>query len=93
MKDDDFKLLRDFADRQTNEQQIDICDCRVAFTTEKCFSRYKEISLSSLQLSQQECSVYECNQALRNHYTNLTGFTPNIAHTAFKHLVPMSFLD
>ena len=39
--DDDFKLLRGFADRQTNEQtdgRTDICDCRVAFTTEKsCF--------------------------------------------------------
>ena len=30
MKDEDFKLLRGFADRQT-----DICDCRVAFATEK----------------------------------------------------------
>ena len=45
MKDDDFKLLKGFAlgrtnggtDRQTNEQmneQTDICDCRVSFTTE-----------------------------------------------------------
>ena len=30
MKDDDFKLLRGFADERT-----DICDCRVAFATEK----------------------------------------------------------
>ena len=33
MKDDDFKLLRGFADRQMNEQMdgwTDICDCRVA---------------------------------------------------------------
>ena len=29
MKDDDFKLLRGFADEWT-----DICDCRVAFATE-----------------------------------------------------------
>ena len=33
MKDDDFKLLRGFADRQT-DGQTDICDCRVAFATE-----------------------------------------------------------
>ena len=32
MKDDDFKLLRGFADGWT-----DICDCRVAFATEKKF--------------------------------------------------------
>ena len=30
MKDDDFKLLKGFADKRT-----DICDCRVAFATEK----------------------------------------------------------
>ena len=29
MKDDDFKLLRGFADRQTDE--TDSCDCRVTF--------------------------------------------------------------
>ena len=34
MKDDDFKLLRGFGDGQTN-RQTDICDCRVAFATEK----------------------------------------------------------
>ena len=34
MKDDDFKLLRGFADRLT-DRQTDICDCRVAFATEK----------------------------------------------------------
>ena len=33
MKDDDFKLLRGFADRQT-DKRTDICDCRVAFATE-----------------------------------------------------------
>ena len=32
--DDDFKLLRGFADRQTNGR-TDICECRVAFATEK----------------------------------------------------------
>ena len=37
MKDDDFKLLRGFADRRTDErtgERTDICDCRVAFATE-----------------------------------------------------------
>ena len=34
MKDDDFKLLRGFADGQTNSW-TDICECRVAFVTEK----------------------------------------------------------
>ena len=37
MKDDDFKMLRGFADRQTNERtdgRTDICECRVAFATE-----------------------------------------------------------
>ena len=34
MNDDDFKLLRGFADGQTNKR-TDICDCRVAFATEK----------------------------------------------------------
>ena len=36
MKDDDFKLLRGFDDRQIDEQ-TDICECRVAFATEKHF--------------------------------------------------------
>ena len=36
MKDDDFKLLRGFADGQANER-TDICDYRVAFATEKLF--------------------------------------------------------
>ena len=36
MKDDDFKLLRGFADRRDRltDKQTDICDCRVAFATE-----------------------------------------------------------
>ena len=34
MKDDDFKLLKGFALGRTNER-TDICDCRVAFATEK----------------------------------------------------------
>ena len=38
MKDDDFKLLRGFSDGQTDrltDEKTDICDCRVAFATEK----------------------------------------------------------
>ena len=38
MKDDDFKLLRGFADRQTYRwtyRWMDIGDCRVTFATEK----------------------------------------------------------
>ena len=34
MKDDDFKLMKGFALGRTNGQ-TDICDCRVAFATEK----------------------------------------------------------
>ena len=34
MKDNDFKLLRGFADRQT-DKRMDIGDCRVTFATEK----------------------------------------------------------
>ena len=37
MKNDDFKLLKGFALRLTDEQtngRTDICDCRVAFATE-----------------------------------------------------------
>ena len=34
LKDDDFKLLRGFADGRT-DGRTDICDCRVAFATEK----------------------------------------------------------
>jgi len=37
MKDDDFKPLRGFGDRRTNER-TDICDCRVAFATENIIS-------------------------------------------------------
>ena len=33
MKDDDFKLLRGFADERTNGR-TDICECRVALATE-----------------------------------------------------------
>ena len=34
MKDDDFKLLRGFADELT-DRQTDISNCRVTFTIEK----------------------------------------------------------
>ena len=37
MKDDDFKLLRGFCDRQT-----EICECRVTFLTENKFVALKE---------------------------------------------------
>ena len=37
MKDDDFKLLRGFDNGQT-DRRTDICDCRVAFATEKFLS-------------------------------------------------------
>ena len=43
MKDDDVKLLRGFADRQTNRrtnERTDICDCRVAFVTENGLNNY-----------------------------------------------------
>ena len=48
MKDDDFKLLRGFDDRQTNER-TDICDCRVAFATEKSntFLSYRVVVMLS----------------------------------------------
>ena len=34
MKDDDFKLLRGFASDRT-DRLTDICECRIAFATEK----------------------------------------------------------
>ena len=45
MKDDDFKLLRGFA-LQT-DRQTDICECRVAFVTEKLTQRHPINSLES----------------------------------------------
>ena len=39
MKEDDFKLLRGFADRQM-DSQTDTCDCRVAFATENSSKIY-----------------------------------------------------
>ena len=41
MEDDDLKLFRGFADGQTDgrtDERTDICDCRVAFATEKYLS-------------------------------------------------------
>ena len=35
MKDDDFIMLMGFASEQT-DGLTDICECRVAFATEKC---------------------------------------------------------
>ena len=41
MKDDDFKLLRGFADEQTDGRTDNICECRVAFATEKMKDGYE----------------------------------------------------
>ena len=53
MKDDDFKLLRGFADWRTNGR-TDICDCRVAFVTEKIgfrlFDFWIRISIFKLRI-------------------------------------------
>ena len=38
MKDDDFKLLKGFADRLT-DKQMDICECRVTFATDNGVSQ------------------------------------------------------
>ena len=40
MRDDDFKLLRGFANKQMNGQMDSICDCRAAFATDNllCYS-------------------------------------------------------
>ena len=46
MKDDDFKLLRGFDNRQTNGR-TDIFECRVAFTTEKQLILLLTFSFSS----------------------------------------------
>ena len=37
-KDDDFNLLKGFADRQM-DKRTDICDCRVVFATENTFRK------------------------------------------------------
>ena len=56
MKDDDFKLLRGFASEQT-DRRTDICECRVAFATEKIqwmvktFRQYYETSRITLESS------------------------------------------
>ena len=45
MKDDDFKLLRGFADERTDgrtDERTDICDCRVAFATENIQRKWIE---------------------------------------------------
>ena len=54
MKDDDFKLLRGFADERTDgrtNERTDICDCRVAFETENVF-----ISFDDSKLNLKPCS-------------------------------------
>ena len=44
MKDDDFKLLRGFDDGQTDGQTDNICECRVAFATEKLQINKQELN-------------------------------------------------
>ena len=39
MKDNDFKLLRGFAD--VTDEQTDICDCRVAFAAKKSIANLR----------------------------------------------------
>ena len=56
MKDDDFKLLRGFADRRT-----DNCDCRVAFATEK------SIYITEIRVDMYFGS-YEVKQWISNQY-------------------------
>ena len=48
MKDDDFKLLRGFDYGQT-DRITDICECRVAFATEK------PLSLGYMQEIEEHC--------------------------------------
>ena len=60
MKDDYFKLLRGFDNRQT-DKRTDICDCRVAFATEK-----KKYSPHSNQLIPSTCPAFSLFIALHN---------------------------
>ena len=58
MKDDDFKLLRGFADRQTNERtdgRTDICECRVAFATENIDLRYYKHRQQVMNVNSEQC--------------------------------------
>ena len=45
----DYKLFDGFALRQTDEQ-TDICDCRVAFATEK-FEKYEMLIAGQVQVT------------------------------------------
>ena len=60
MKDDDFKLLRGFEDKQTDGQmdrRTYICDCRVTFATEK---RIKKVTKNSSEVPPRlsHCAVW-----------------------------------
>ena len=46
MKDDDFKLLRGFADWRRD--RTDVCDCRVAFATENSNEDYRGLGCEDL---------------------------------------------
>ena len=77
MKDDDFKLLRGFADRRTDER-TDICDCRVTFTTENWVSTIQLIWISKVSNFQlfmphpDQVSIWlESLQAYRFYYFEL----------------------
>ena len=49
MKDDDFKLLRGFDYRQT-DRIMDICECRVAFVTDKTHTTPTLVQTDSEQI-------------------------------------------
>ena len=64
MKDDDFKLLRGFEDKQTDGQmdrRTYICDCRVIFATEK---RIKKVTKNSSEVPPNTFSL--CSVDSRN---------------------------
>ena len=57
MKDDDFKLLRGFADGRTDER-TDICDCRVAFATENALTNSSLYYYSRFTIQMVECYLW-----------------------------------
>ena len=46
MKDDDFKLLGGFVTNRQTDERMDICECRVAFATEKLSFIFLQPSLN-----------------------------------------------
>ena len=66
MKNDDFNLLRGFADGQTDgltDEQTDICDCRVASVTEIVLAHYEPYFIIYLQVKNHLIAL----QALQNN--------------------------